>query len=118
MILDGVIRPIKAQGLNETAHRVLSVVCRIFWYAIASDRASKDPTRDLIGALTAAKPVHRTSITDRHKWGVLLDAIHRYPGYIVRQALTMLYLKFLRLGEFRQAEWAETDLDAAIQMRV
>ena len=47
-----VVRRIEARGKIETAHRTKQRAGQIFRYAIATDRAERDPTGDLRGALT------------------------------------------------------------------
>lgn len=57
---------------------------------------------------------HYASITDKAKLGGLLRAIHEYEGSgIVRNALILISLTFVRPGELRSAEWAEIDFDSA-----
>ena len=52
-VLD-VLRKVERRGARELAHRLLQSMSAVFRYAIATDRAKSDPTRDLRGAL---KPV-------------------------------------------------------------
>lgn len=51
LILNGIIRPIEADGHLETAHKVLSLCGQIFRFAIATGRATRNPSPDLKGAL-------------------------------------------------------------------
>lgn len=109
-----VLRRIEERGAHETAHRTKQRCGQIFRYAIATGRAKHDPTADLRGALTPAKVKHRAAITDPTKMGELLRAIEGYTGgLVVRTALKLAPLLFVRPGELRQAEWAEFDLDHA-----
>jgi integrase len=104
---------IEERGAHETAHRTKQRCGQIFRYAIATGRARHDPTADLKGALTPAKVKHRAAITDSAKMGELLRAIDGYTGsFVVRSALKLAPLLFVRPGELRQAEWPEFDLDA------
>lgn len=106
----GVLRRMEARGVRDSAHRVLQRCGRIFRFAVASGRADRDPSRDLIGALAPAQHSHFASITDPAAIGELLRAIDRYPGaFITRCALRLAPLLFVRPGELRQAEWAEFD---------
>jgi integrase len=58
---------------------------------------------------------HRPALTDPAKVGELMRAIDGYSGgLVVRCALQLAPLVFLRPGELRQAEWAEFDLDGAL----
>lgn len=57
----------------------------------------------------------RAAITDPAKTGDLLRAIDGYAGsFVVRCALQLAPLVFVRPGELRKAEWSEFDLDAAV----
>ncbi|GAB2577058.1 hypothetical protein GCM10027066_19660 [Dyella jejuensis] len=108
------LRRIEDRGAHETAHRTKQRCGQIFRYAIATGRAKHDPTADLRGALTPVKVTHRAAITDPAKIGELLHAIDGYTGsFVVRTAMKLAPLVFLRPGELRQAEWTEFDLDAA-----
>ncbi|GGA14188.1 tyrosine-type recombinase/integrase [Dyella caseinilytica] len=107
-----VLQRIEERGAHETAHRTKQRCGQIFRYAIATGRARHDPTADLRGALTPAKVKHRAAITDPAKMGELLRAIDGYTGgLVVRTALKLAPLLFVRPGELRQAEWKEFDLD-------
>jgi integrase len=107
-----VIHQIEAKGRYETAHRLRSTCGKVFRYAVATDRAERDPTTDLRGALTQRKVTHRAAITEPKKIGRLLRAIDEYQGRgITAYALRLAPLVFVRPGELRQAEWAELDLE-------
>jgi integrase len=106
------LQRIEERGAHETAHRTKQRCGQIFRYAIATGRARHDPTADLRGALTPAKVKHRAAITDPAKMGELLRAIDGYTGgLVVRTALKLAPLLFVRPGELRQAEWKEFDLE-------
>jgi integrase len=108
------LRRIEDRGAHETAHRTKQRCGQIFRYAIATGRTKHDPTADLRGALTPVKVTHRAAITDPIKVGELLRAIDGYSGsFIVRSALSLAPLLFVRPGELRRAEWTEFDLEAA-----
>lgn len=109
-----VLRRIEARGAIETAHRAASNCGQVFRFAVAEGRIDSDPTHDLRGALETVKPVHMAAITDPAKVGELLRVFDAYQGsLIVRCALQLAPLVFVRPGELRKAEWADIDLDAA-----
>lgn len=109
-----VLRRIESRGALDTAHRAHQNCGRVFRYAIATGRATRDPSPDLRGALPPAKEKHYPAITDPKAVGDLLRAIQSYRGgFIVGCALRLAPLVFVRPGELRQAEWSEIDLDAA-----
>ena len=106
-----VIRRIENRGTLETAHRALSDCGQIFRYAIATARAERDLSSDLRGALPPVKhKKHFAAITDPKDVGVLLKTLDGYQGtLIVRCALRLAPLVFVRPGELRHAEWDEFD---------
>jgi integrase len=109
-----VFRRIESRGAHETAHRARFVCGQIFRYAVATGRAERDPAADLRGALTPLKGKHHAAITDPKDVAPLLRAIDGYQGsFVVKSALLLAPLVFVRPGELRQAEWTEIDLDAA-----
>jgi integrase len=109
-----VARKVEARGAVETAYRCLSVAGAVFRHGVQHGYCDSDPTRDLKGAIVLPVPEHRAAITDPARLGELLRAIDGYHGTpIVRAALKLAPLVFLRPGELRKAEWCEFDLDAA-----
>jgi integrase len=109
-----VLRRVETRGALETAHRIKTICGQVFRYAIATGRAERDPAADLKGALPPAKKNHLAAITDPAKVADLLRAIDGYQGsFVVKCALQLAPLVFVRPGELRQAEWTEIDFDAA-----
>ncbi len=87
----------------------------MFRYAVATGRASADPTAALRGAIASPVVTHRAAIVDPKAFGGLLRATTTYEGAPeTRIALEVLALTFVRPGELRAAEWSEIDLDAAV----
>ena len=102
-----------ARGRIDTASRIRADTGRIFRYAIVTDRAERDPTADLIGALPSPRAKHRATLVEPKDVGALLRAIDGYGGtFVTRAVLKLAPLVFLRPGELARAEWAEFDLDA------
>lgn len=109
-----VLRRIDSRCARETAHRASQSIGATFRYAIATGRATVDPTPMLRGAIPAATKTHFASITEPAKVGELLRTIESYAGeYVTRAAPRLAPLVFVRPGELRQAEWQEMDLDNA-----
>lgn len=105
---------IEERGALETAHRMRGLLGQIFRYAVATGRAERDPAVDLRGALPQPHSTHLSAITDPKEVAHLLRAIEGYDGFfIVRCALRLAPLFFVRPGELRHAEWSEFDLDEA-----
>ncbi|WP_036267863.1 tyrosine-type recombinase/integrase [Methylocaldum szegediense] len=106
------LRRIEARGALESAHRTKQACGQVFRYAVATGRAERDPTADLRGALPPSTKKSFAAITDPKDVGALLRVIDGYEGsFIVRCALRLAPLVFVRPGELRQAEWSEFDLE-------
>lgn len=109
------VRPFEAARNDEKAHRTLEFIGQVFRFAVASQLAPSDPTRDLRGALTRRKPKPMAAIIDPKSVGALMRAIDGYDGHPVSKiALQISPHVFLRPGELRAAEWYEIDFDAAV----
>lgn len=111
-----VLRKVEAKGNYETAKRMRSVIGQVFRYAIATARATNDPTTGLRGALITPKTVHMAALTDWNKFGELIRAIwgNNSGAPETRTALKLMALLYPRPGELRLAKWSEFDLDTAI----
>jgi integrase len=109
-----VSRGVESRGILSTAHRVQQACGQVFRYAVQTGRAERDPAGDLRGALPAVQKTHFAAVTDPKKLPGLLTALHSYTGGpVVRAALKLAPLLFVRPGELRTMEWARVDLDAA-----
>jgi integrase len=107
-----VMRRIEGRGALETAHRARGNCGQVFRYAIATGRASRDPSGDLRGALPPTKGLHFAAKTEPEEVAKILRAMDGYKGTLsVRCALRLAPLVFVRPGELRRAEWADVDLD-------
>ncbi|MCP4473370.1 MAG: integrase arm-type DNA-binding domain-containing protein [Gammaproteobacteria bacterium] len=109
-----VLRKVEARGAIETAHRLLSLCSQILRYATATGRCPRDVTTDLRGALAPAKKKHLAAITQPEKVGELLRIIDGYQGTIVvKAALQLAPLVFVRPGELRTAQWGDIHFSKA-----
>ena len=107
------LRRLEERGTIETAHRVLQITGQVFRYAVATGRVDRDITPDLRGALPPAKGGNFASMTDPKQIAPLLRAIDDYRGsYIVKSALQLAPLVFVRPWELRHAEWQHLDFEA------
>lgn len=108
------MRRIESRGALETAHRALGNCGQVFRYAVATGRATRDPSGDLRGALPPVKGEHFAAVTEPIQAAELLRTLDGYQGTLtVACALRLAPLVFVRPGELRNAEWADVDLDAA-----
>lgn len=98
----------------ETALRLKIACSQVFRYAMASGLTERDPVADLRGALQTVKYTHYAAPTDPKQIAPLLKAIDGYDGSIVvKCALQLAVLTFVRPGELRKLEWSELDLEKA-----
>jgi integrase len=108
------LRRIEALHHLETTKRTRQVCSRVFLYGVATGRCEGDPTIALKGAIPPAAEKHHASFTDPAKVGELLRSIDLYDGtFVVRYALKLAPLVFVRPGELRSAEWKEIDFEVA-----
>ncbi len=108
-----VLRRVEERGAIETAHREKQIISQVFRYAIATSRADRDPCGDLRGALAPVKNGHFAATTDPKRLGELLKAMDGYQGgLVVRSALRLAPLVFVRPGELRRMRWADVDFAA------
>ncbi|RII28905.1 MAG: integrase [Geobacter sp.] len=107
-----VLRRIESRGALDTAHRVRTYCGQIFRYAIATSRAERNPAADLVGALPQPEKRHFASIVEPTEIAPLMRMIDGYQGtFVVKCALRLAPLLFVRPGELRQTEWSEVDLE-------
>lgn len=108
-----VLRIMENRNATDLAHRMHQVIGQVFRYAVATGRADRDNSADLKGALTPVRHKHHASLTDPKEIAQLLRAIEGYQGsHVVRCALRLSPLLFVRPGELRHAEWSEIDYRA------
>lgn len=114
LILD-TLRRVEKQGKRETAHSLRQYAGQTFRYAIATGRATADPTAPLKDALQAVLVRHMAAVLTPKQAGQLLRDMEIYNGSpVTREALLLSALTFQRPGEIRQMEWAELDFDKAL----
>ena len=102
------LRRIESRGALNTAHRAKQAAGMVFRYAIATGRATHDPSTGLKEALANPQRTHFKSITEPTEVGPLITAINHYKGTpIVMAALKLSPLLFCRPGELRHLEWSE-----------
>ena len=110
-----VLRRAESRGALELAHRLRAIAGQVFRYAVATGRAERDPTGDLRGAIPPPKVKHHAAITDPKEVALLLRALDGYQGgFVVKCALRLAPLLFVRPGELRHAEWAEINIDEGV----
>lgn len=109
-----ILRRIDDRGARYTAHKAKSEISQCFRFAIATGRALRDPCPDLKGAIPPARGENFPAITTPKEVGELLRAFDGFKGtLVVRSALLLAPLLFVRPGELRKAEWSGFNLDKA-----
>ncbi len=107
-----VLRKIESRGAIDTAHRAKQIGGQVFRFAIATGRAERDPSRDLQGALAKPIKTHLAAVTEPDELAVILRVLDGYHGTpVVRAAIRLAPLVFVRPGELRNMEWTELNLD-------
>jgi integrase len=113
-----VLRIDEMAGRLETATRLRSTIGQVFRFAIATGRATSDPSRDMRGALATPRVQSRAAIIDPKRLGDLLRAMDDYEKERSRSpvvtALRLLIATATRPGEVRGATWGEFDFDAGV----
>ena len=103
------LRVVEARTV-DIAHRAKQSAGQVFRYAVATGRAERDIATDLSGALKSRTVKHSTTILDPVEIGQLLRSIDAYSGsMVVRAALQLSPLLFVRPGELRTMQWDEID---------
>lgn len=111
-----VIRRIESRGAIETAHRTNQACEGVFAFAIGTGRCENNPATAIRAVLKPAPTQENFArLTDPSDISALLHDIQEYKGSpIVRSALQLLPLTFVRPGELAKAEWKYIDFDAAL----
>jgi len=109
-----VLRRVESRGALESAHRIKTICGQVFRCAVHEGWVERDPTADLKGALRQPQEKHRAAITEPSKVGELLRSIDGYQGsFIVKCALKLAPLVFVRPGELRHGEWEQVSFENA-----
>jgi integrase len=107
-----ILKKIETSGRRDTAHRLRSVMGSVFRLAVATLRATNDPTYALRGALMKMKVKHRAAITDERELGRFLIGLDEYDGWpILQSAFLFLILTMSRPGDVRGMKRTEVDFD-------
>ncbi|MDX8384700.1 MAG: tyrosine-type recombinase/integrase [Ghiorsea sp.] len=109
-----VAQRVESKGHIELAHRVLNFCGQVMRYAVATCRASTDPTRDLKGSLAPIVTKHRACLKTPQEVGELMRAITGFQGtHVVKCGLMLSPYVFLRPTELRSLQWQYIDFEAA-----
>lgn len=104
-------KKIEERGAHEMARRSIPLAGRIFRYAIRKGIIENDPTPHLQEALKPRKVKHMARL-DISEFPAFLARMDRYHGNIlVKTALQLMTITFVRTSELINMEWDEIDFD-------
>ncbi len=115
-VLD-VLRLVEARQAFETAHRIKTIIGQVFTFALISDipGVNGNPATGLSRALKQPRKKSMAAILDPDVLGRLLRDIDGYAGsHVVRCALKLSPILFVRPGELRNAKWKDIDLEGQV----
>ena len=102
-------KKIEERGALEMAKRSIPLTGRVFRYAIRKGIIENDPTSHLQEALKPRKVKHMARL-DISEFPPFLERMDRYHGNIlVKTALQLITLTFVRTAELINMEWSEID---------
>ena len=110
------LRLVEARQAFETTHRVKTIIGQIFKFAKISaiPGVLTNPAEGLGQVLKQPQTKSMSAILDPAILGRLLVDIDSYSGtFIVRCALQLAPMLFVRPGELRNAKWKDVDLNGA-----
>ncbi|MCF6808382.1 tyrosine-type recombinase/integrase [Thiotrichales bacterium 19S9-12] len=107
-----ILKKLESRGKIETTKRIKQTCGQIFRYGVALGKCERDPTRDIGDALKAVKSTPYAFLSHPDDIARLLKDIDQYHGhFIIKCALMLAPLVFLRPTELAQGEWQEVDFD-------
>ncbi|MCU4490657.1 tyrosine-type recombinase/integrase [Acinetobacter ursingii] len=107
-------KKIEARGAQEMAKRSIPLAGRIFRFAIRKGLIENDPTPHLHEALKPRKVKHMARL-DISEFPPFLERMDRYHGNpVIKTAIQLMTLTFVRTGELRMMEWSEIDFENKI----
>lgn len=107
-------KKIEERGALEMAKRSIPLTGRVFRYAIRKGIIDNDPTPHLQEALKPRKVKHMARL-DISEFPPFLERMDRYHGNIlVKTALQLITLTFVRTAELINMEWNEIDFDSRL----
>jgi len=113
------LSPLLAEFNKPSRVRLLSCAKAVVAYAKAHGLIEHSPFSDVNfeAGFAKYKSTPRPAITDEKQFGDLLRKIDAYEGRgnnLIRDALQLLTLTFVRPGTVQQAEWAHFNLDTGL----
>ena len=110
-----ILEELKKRGLHETARRTVTLLNKVFKYAVTHEYAPHNIIADIETKEVIGKKVkrHYPTFTKPQEIKGLLLAIDEYSGnYFTKMALKVLPYVFVRSYNIRHMEWSEIDFTA------
>ncbi|MFA6280574.1 MAG: integrase arm-type DNA-binding domain-containing protein [Bdellovibrionales bacterium] len=110
------IQAIQDRGANEMARRVQQYANQIFCFAIATERADRNPAAEIKSLLRPYKKGHYRALAYK-ELPSLLEKLEKNDARLMLQtrlSLKLMLLTFVRTGELVNARWREFDLEAKL----
>ena len=105
-----VLKRVEKRGVIETAKRLRQICGQVFRFAVASGRATRDPSADLRGALKSPGRPRGHKAMPLGELPNFLNALDSYDGDVrTLLALKLMVLTFARTTELRAARWSEIE---------
>jgi len=105
---------VAGRGAIETADRVKQYCGQIFRYALNLEYIEVNPASDLRDILPKREAGHHAALIELDQLAGLLRAIDEYSGsFVVKKALQLAPLFFVRPGELNKAEWSQINFETA-----
>lgn len=112
--INRLLQRLQAAGKVPTARRCLSVIGRVFRYAISEGEDIADPSAALSERIEAHRVEHFSAIVTKPEVAQLMRNIDEYPNSMTRMALRFTAYTFCRTNEVRFAVWDEFDFNDRI----
>jgi len=113
----GVFDRMKARGIAEPVRKALNEVKGVFVYAVETGRIAENENPGIYlsgGIVPKRKTKHMAAVTSPAEIKLLLEKIDSYKSHgtpIVENALKLLPLVFVRVGDLRDAKWSDIDFE-------
>ncbi|MFK5937081.1 MAG: integrase arm-type DNA-binding domain-containing protein, partial [Sulfurimonas sp.] len=110
-----IMQKMNDRGVNDSARKLFYAISKTFKWAVANDKAERNPAADILLEEILGKKTkqHYPTITDNTGIKNLLTNIREYNGELsTKYALLMLAYTFVRPSNVRLALWSEIDLNA------
>lgn len=108
------IKVVEAYRRLEVASRLQQRTTAVMRYAVLNGLIDYNPAQKMAGAIATAKRIHRPALPFE-RFSELIERIENFKGRkLIKLAVKLTLLIFIRSSELRFARWSEIDFDNAI----